>query len=177
MPFPLTFGLTIQSDPSLLRTSHDSANRPPPGAERVDVATFKPVFVPRAERETQKLKDKKDGRGKDKKKAKAIVSFEDDDDDSGAALAIAPQADKDKDKSRKKKKRRKEKGDAEGAGDDVEMWVEKLPPQAVTKFVDAPESAEGKVQLEGPAPPPTSSIQAQVAEGPPRGRKRAIDIL
>jgi G patch domain-containing protein 1 len=85
-----------------------SANRPPPGAERVDVATFKPVFVPRAERETQKLKDKKDGRGKDKKKAKVIVSFEDDD-DSGAALAIAPQADKDKDKSRKKKKRRKEK--------------------------------------------------------------------
>ena len=108
-----------------------------------------------------------------------IVSFEDDDDDddSGAALAIAPQADKDKDKSRKKKKRRKEKGDAEGAGGDVEMWVEKLPPRAVTKFVDAPESAEGKVQLEGPAPPPTSSIQAQVAEGPPRGRKRAIDFL
>jgi G patch domain-containing protein 1 len=94
-----------------------SANRPPPGAERVDVATFKPVFVPRAERETQKLKDKKDGRGKDKKKANAIVSFEDNDDE-GAALAIAPQADKDKDKSRKKKKRRKEKGDAEGAGDD-----------------------------------------------------------
>ena len=27
-------------------------NRPPPGAERVDVATSKPVFVPRGERET-----------------------------------------------------------------------------------------------------------------------------
>ncbi|KAI0256003.1 hypothetical protein BJV78DRAFT_1175026 [Lactifluus subvellereus] len=158
-----------------------SANGPPPGAERVDVATFKPVFVPRGERETQKLQDKKDGRGKDKKKkAKAIVSFEDN--EEGAALAIAPQADnkdKDKDKARKKKKRRKEeKGDAEGAGDgDVEMWVEKPPPQAVADFIDAPEPAEGKVRLEGPTPPPTSSTQARVAEGPPRGRKRAIDFL
>jgi len=37
------------------------------GSETVDVATFKPVFVSRAERETQKQNDKKkDGRGKDK---------------------------------------------------------------------------------------------------------------
>jgi G patch domain-containing protein 1 len=37
------------------------------GSETVDVATFKPVFVSRAERETQKQNDKKkDGRGNDK---------------------------------------------------------------------------------------------------------------
>jgi G patch domain-containing protein 1 len=145
-----------------------SAQRPP---ETVDVATFKPVFVPRGERESQKLKDKKDGgssRGKDKKKAKAIVSFEDD--DEGAALTILPQTDKDKDGTRKKKKRRKEKGNGEG-GEDVDMWVEKPPPQVVTNLVDATVPAEGKVQLEGPAPPPAAT------EGPPRSRKRAIDFL
>jgi G patch domain-containing protein 1 len=150
-----------------------SAERPPAGMESVDVATFKPVFVPRGERKTQKLKDKQDGggRGKDKKKAKVIVSFGD---DEGAALVIAPQADKDN--ARKKKKRRKEKGNGEG-DEDVEMWVEKPPPQAVAGFGDAPAPAEGKVPLEGPAPPPVSSTQAPVAEGPQRGRKRAIDFL
>jgi G patch domain-containing protein 1 len=144
-----------------------SAQRP---RETVNVATFKPVFVPRGERESQKLKNKKDGgssRGKDKKKTKAIVSFEDD--DEGAALTISPQT-TDKDGARKKKKRRKEKGNGEG-GEDVEMWVEKPPPQVVTNLVDATMPIEGKAQLESPAPPPAA------AEGPPRSRKRAIDFL
>jgi G patch domain-containing protein 1 len=147
--------------------------RPPASTETIDVATFRPVFVPRGERETSRLKDKKEGGrgGKDKKKAKAIVSFED---DEGAALVIAPQADKED--ARKKKKRRKEKGNGEG-GEEVEMWIEKPPPQVVASFVDDPAAAaKGKVRLEGPAPP-TLTSSSTVAEGPPRGRKRAIDFL
>jgi G patch domain-containing protein 1 len=111
--------------------------------------------------------------------AKAIVSFEE---DEGAALVIAPQAaDKDKDKSRKKKKRRKEKSsNAEGPGEeeDVEMWVEKAPPQVVDSFATSHSSA--------PVPPKKDArignlsaerTSVQVAEGPSRDRKRAIDFL
>lgn len=173
-----------------------SVDRPPGGMVIVDTATFKPVFVPRAERETQKTTgDKRDGtsRGKDNKKraAKAIVSFEE---DEGAALVIAPQAadkDKDKDKSRKKKKRRKEKGgaNAEGPGEqeDAEMWVEKVPPQVVANFATTrapppPPPPEKEVQMQviggKPAVPLSAeSTSVQVAEGPSRGRKRAIDFL
>ena len=169
--------------------SYEPRSAERPSAESVDMTTFKPVFIPRAERETQKRNDKKDGRGKDKenkKRAKAIVSFEDD--DEGATLVIAPQQaadkDKDKDKARKKKKRRKEgekeekeeKGHA-GGGEDVEMWVEKEPPQVVASFATtAPTpqpSAKEETRIEAPVVPSTSST----TEGPPRGRKRAIDFL
>jgi G patch domain-containing protein 1 len=162
-----------------------SVDRPPTGMVIVDTATFKPTFVRRAERETQKTTgDKKDGtsRGKDNKKrtAKAIVSFEE---DEGAALVIAPLA-ADKDKSRRKKKRRKEKGsaNAEGPGEeeDVEMWVEKVQPQVVASF-----ATTSAPPLQPPPPPekemrtPLSaeSTSVQVEEGPSRGRKRAIDFL
>jgi G patch domain-containing protein 1 len=131
------------------------------------MTTFKPVFVPRAERETQTRKDKRDGRGKDgKKRAKAIVSFEDDDGDDGdegAALVIAPHlavVAADKDKARKKKKRRKEE-------EDVGMWVEKEPPQVVASFAStatvAPlplprqPSAKEESWIEAPVVPSTSS--------------------
>ena len=166
--------------------SYEPRSAERPSAESVDMTTFKPVFIPRAERETQKRNDKKDGRGKDKenkKRAKAIVSFEDD--DEGATLVIAPQQaadkDKDKDKARKKKKRRKEgekeeKGHA-GGGEDVEMWVEKEPPQVVASFATtAPTpqpSAKEETRIEAPVVPSSSST----TEGPPRGRKRAIDFL
>ena len=160
-----------------------SADRPPADSETVDVATFKPVFVPRSARGTQKSKDKDktDGRTKDKKRVKSIVSFEED--DEGAALVIAPQADKDK--ARKKKKRRKEEKEATnivvaGVNEDAEMWVEKAPPQVVASFADAPPAAEGGIRIEGASvPPPTSSSTEvlQRTEGPPRGRKRAIDFL
>ena len=170
--------------------SYEPRSAERPSAASVDMTTFKPVFVPRAERETQKRGDKKEGRGKEKenkRRAKAIVSFED---DEGAALVIAPQqaADKDKDKARKKKKRRKEEKDGEGeekghagGGEDVEMWVEKEPPQVVASFAattapTAPQpsaKAKEETRIEAPVVPSTSST----TEGPPRGRKRAIDFL
>lgn len=192
----------VKSVPAHLRTHSaadqtptykpQSVDRPPAGMVMVDTATFKPVFVPRAERETQKTTgDKRDGRsrGKDNKKraAKAIVSFEE---DESAALVIAPQAtaDKDKDKSRKKKKRRKDKGgaNAEGPGEeqDAEMWVEKVSPQVVASFTTTsappPPLAEKEVQMIGgnsADPLSAESTSVQVVEGPSRGRKRAIDFL
>ena len=174
-------------DVSAMTYEPKSADRPSVDSETVVVAAFKPIFVPRAERRTQKPndkdnKDKKDGRGKDKKRVKSVVSFEDD--DEGAALVIAPQAGKDK--VRKKKKRRKEENGATSVGaaagdEDAEMWVEKAPPQVVASFVDAPSATEGNTRLEGtPVPPPTSTTTTQDLqriEGPPRGRKRAIDFL
>ena len=160
-----------------------SPDRPPADSETVDVTTFKPVFVPRAERGTKKSKDKDktDGRMKDKKRVKSIVSFEDD--DQGAALVIAPQTDKDK--ARKKKKRRKEEKEATnvvvtGVNEDAEMWVEKAPPQVVTSFANAPLASEGGVRIEGASVPPSTSSPTEAiqrTEGPPRGRKRAIDFL
>jgi G patch domain-containing protein 1 len=150
-----------------------STDRPPAGTETVDIATFKPVFVPRAER---KLGEKKEGRAKDKKKAKAIVSFEE---DEGAALVIAPQADKDK--ACKRKKPRKEKGNAEGVEEDAEMWVEKAPPQVVANFTTTTttgaSSPEKEVRIRELEPLSAEPTRAQVAEGPSRGRKRAIDFL
>jgi G patch domain-containing protein 1 len=184
---PRTHSTTDQS----LTYEPRSVDRPPAS---VDTATFKPIFVPRAERKTKKTTgDKRDGtsRGKDNKKrtAKAIVSFEE---DEGAALVIAPQA-ADKDKSRRKKKRRKENGgaNAEGPGEeeDAEMWVEKVPPQVVASFAStgvppspppSPPPPEKEVRMigENPADPlSTESTSVRVADGPPRGRKRAIDFL
>jgi len=157
-----------------------TTERPPAGGAEavvVDAATFKPVFVPRAERETQKQNDKKDRRGKDKKRARAIVSFDEEEGDGGAAtLVIAPQKqadkDKDKDKARGKKKRRKE--EKKEGEEDADTWVEKAPPQVVASFDSArPADSEGEARVEASVLPSTSSV----SEGPPRGRKRAIDFL
>ena len=160
-------------------------------AESVDMTTFKPVFVPRAERETQTRGDKRDGRGKDgKKRAKVIVSFEDDDDED-AALVIAPHlamVAADKDKARKKKKYRKEGGGGWREGEGTHGGRrggcgEKEPPQVVARFAStaaaAPRplprqpSAKEESRIEAPIVPSTSSN----ADGPLRGRKRAIDFL
>ncbi|KAI9512271.1 hypothetical protein F5148DRAFT_1008581 [Russula earlei] len=167
-----------------------SGERPSPGAQgAIDLATFKPVFVPRGKRETHKSRDKNEGggRGKDrdrdkKRAAKAVVSFEDED----AGLVIAPQADTEAEKSRRKKKRRKEErgknaegGEGKEAGD-AETWVEKPPPQVVASFAaGAPNPHnEGKLRIGAPAPGPLPTLSTRdVTEGPARGRKRAIDFL
>jgi G patch domain-containing protein 1 len=173
VPIPLRAHSAVDQPPNYEPRSTD---RPQAGTETVDIATFKPVFVPRAERERQKPSDKREGRGKDKKRAKAIVSFEE---DEGAALVIAPQADKDKDKVRRKKKPRREKGNAEAVAEDAEMWVEKAPPQVVASFAatGASESPVKEVRIGQPEPLSAEPTRAQVVEGPSRGRKRAIDFL
>ncbi|KAI9451844.1 hypothetical protein F5148DRAFT_1277664 [Russula earlei] len=158
-----------------------SGERPSPGAQgAIDLATFKPVFVPRGKRETHKSRDKNEGggRGKDrdrdkKRAAKAVVSFEDGEDAGSGQVAKkeeAPQGGEGKNA---------EGGEGKEEGD-VETWVEKPPPQVVASFAaGAPNPPnEGKLRIGGPARGrlPTLSTR-DVTEGPTRGRKRAIDFL
>ncbi|KAI9507034.1 hypothetical protein F5148DRAFT_1299856 [Russula earlei] len=153
-----------------------SGERPSPGAQgAIDLATFKPVFVPRGKWETHQSRDKNEGggRGKDrdrdkKRAAKAVVSFEDGED--AGLKEEAPQGGEGKNA---------EGGEGKEEGD-VETWVEKPPPQVVASFAaGAPNPPnEGKLRIGGPARGrlPTLSTR-DVTEGPTRGRKRAIDFL
>ncbi|GJE93220.1 G patch domain-containing protein [Phanerochaete sordida] len=143
----------------------------PAEPEKVDLATFKPTFVPRGEREARKEKDK----SRKKEKKRPLVSF--DDDEAGLQIDVsAAKRSKDKHRSKKegrekdddgerKKKRRKEK--REGADEDEDsMWVEKPPPEVVQSL---------PVEEAPSAPPPEAHGESAV--GPPRGRKRAIDFM
>ncbi|TFY78687.1 hypothetical protein EWM64_g5324 [Hericium alpestre] len=136
------------------------------GAAPVDLATFKPTFVPRAERDAHKAKDKDRKDRKKKDKDKGVVSFAmEEDGEDGGALHIAPRrkSEKSRDGS-KKKKRRKEEMAAESAWDD--MWVEKAPPEVV-KALDVSGSMMPMLETGGRG----------VEVGPPRGRKRAVDFM
>ncbi|KAI1790233.1 hypothetical protein LXA43DRAFT_515639 [Ganoderma leucocontextum] len=143
--------------------------RPNEPLEQVDLATFKPTFVPRSERESRKDKD---GKSKEKKKEKkktkvALMSFDAEEDD-GSIPSFGPAPPKEKEKERKKKKRKEKHGEDE----DDSMWVEKPAPEVV-KSLSAPlEPAVGVgdgmlVDGEGDGK----------EAGPQRGRKRAIDFM
>ncbi|KII86063.1 hypothetical protein PLICRDRAFT_56526 [Plicaturopsis crispa FD-325 SS-3] len=126
----------------------------PAADEKVDLATFKPTFVPRGDRSTKKDKDKKEKKDK-KKKGKVLVSFEMDEDQGEE-----PVRSKDKDRERPKKKMRKEK---DGGDDDDGMWVEKPPPEVVKNISAPPLHLHGDPAMDS---------------GPPtKGRKRAIDFM
>ncbi|KAI8996466.1 hypothetical protein BD414DRAFT_478086 [Trametes punicea] len=147
---------------------------PPPPAmaatEKVDLATFKPTFVPRAERDSRKEKtaEKKDKKSKDKKKTKtSLMSFDVEDDAMPPSFGPSVSKPKDVDKERKKKKR-KERHEKE---EDDSMWVEKPPPEVVK-------------DLSLPPPLPPDGLESTPTEaangtevGPPRGRKRAVDFM
>ncbi|RPD64508.1 DUF1604-domain-containing protein [Lentinus tigrinus ALCF2SS1-7] len=170
----------VLSPPPPQKAAETPAPPPPqPNAlgEKIDLATFKPTFVPRSERESgkdrasEKSKEKKKDR--EKKRAKTtLMSFDVEDD--GSIPSFGPTSthrekkhrDRDKDGERKKKKR-KEKHE-EGEEDDS-MWVEKPAPEVVKSLPVAPA--------------PTESSGNDLAEdgndaaGPQRGRKRAIDFM
>ena len=143
--------------------------------EKVDIATFKPTFVPRSERATKKSKSK--DRKDRKKKGKAILSFagEEGEDDG---LSIAPRKNhkehKAKEEEQRRKKQRKEENDL-GREEDVplhdgeDMWVEKAAPDIVRGFESASHS--------NAEPPSVPSESTEPDIGPPRGRKRAIDFM
>lgn len=116
----------------------------------VDLATFKPKFVPRAERTADgNPPSKKRKKDKERRKSgKALVSFEVE--EGGEDSSVVSKS-RDKDKEKKKKRRSKEKDHRkvedekekekkqEEVGDDDEMWVEKAVPQVVQKMnVDPP---------------------------------------
>ncbi|EMD39102.1 hypothetical protein CERSUDRAFT_104368 [Gelatoporia subvermispora B] len=135
--------------------------------EKVDLATFKPTFVPRSERDSRK--DKEAGKDKKdrKKKAKTTLSFDVEDDGFGPSLG-APKP-KDKDRERKKKRRKERKEEDE----DDSMWVEAPPPEAVKSL---PLSVPSDVPSDKP-PDRTPAAASEKEAGPPRGRKRAIDFM
>jgi G patch domain-containing protein 1 len=120
----------------------------------VDVATFKPTFIPRegkSKKDSDRAKDKKEKKEK-KKKEKVLVSFQEDEEDGPLQISV---------KDRPKKKRRKDKQPDE----EESMWVEKPAPEVVKEFPIAPSS-----EASAPEPQP-SEPQA------PKGRKRAIDFM
>lgn len=153
------------------RTSQPATSAEP---EKVDLATFKPTFVPRADRESRKDKDK-DKKKEKKKKAATLVSF--DAEDEGLQISVSATRRKDKHKTKekdgekgddgeRKKKKRKEKEKKDEVEEDDSMWVEKPPPEVVQSLPvdDIPSAFPPETNLEG-------------AAGPPRGRKRAIDFM
>ncbi|KAL0580862.1 hypothetical protein V5O48_001154 [Marasmius crinis-equi] len=160
-----------------------SAAAPPPAKtveEPVDLATFKPTFVPREARVT-KTDDSSNDRAerkkkkKDKEKRKAIVSFAMDEGGDGDEGVTEPRPKKKKKRDREGGKVKEKDRDRDKSGkaeelpvDDDDMWVEKPPPTGVeaqsvdVEMVTAPESAQ--------------DVPASVS-APPRGRKRAIDFM
>ncbi|KZT00580.1 uncharacterized protein LAESUDRAFT_764494 [Laetiporus sulphureus 93-53] len=142
--------------------------------EKVDLASFKPTFVPRSERESRKDKSKdKDKKEKDKKKKSAnkatLMSFDVEEDGFGLNLG-AVRREKDKDKERKKKKLKEHKEKEE----DDSMWVEKPLPEAVKSIVMdiSPPDVPARASAE---PSPVVTAEGEVKG--PRGRKRAIDFM
>lgn len=139
--------------------------------EKVDLSTFKPTFVPRADRESRKDKSSTTREKKEKKKSKpALVSF--DDEEGGLKLSIsAPKRKKhkeDKDGERKKKKRKEKDKHTE---DDDAMWEEAAPPEVVQKL----ETQSSATVIPGvDSEKPTSGERPA---GPSRGRARAVDFM
>ncbi|EKM50069.1 uncharacterized protein PHACADRAFT_153394 [Phanerochaete carnosa HHB-10118-sp] len=140
--------------------------------EKVDLTTFKPMFVPRGEREARKDKDKT--KDKKKKKAAPLVSFDAEDEGLQIDVSAAKRRDKhkskDKGKEREKdedgerKKKRKRKGAEDG--EDDSMWIEKPPPEVAQSLpVD-----------DVPSEPPLE-VDTESVAGLQRGRKRAIDFM
>ena len=123
----------------------------------VDLATFKPKFVPRAERTVEDNPPSKK-RKKDKEKRKsgrALVSFEVEEDGEDTSLSSKT---KEKEKEKRKKRTPKDKdprkdGDRMGklkeeVGDDDEMWVEKAVPKVVKEMHIDPSPKLSKDQVE-----------------------------
>ncbi|CAK5267218.1 unnamed protein product [Mycena citricolor] len=142
---------------------------PPAEEGPVDLATFKPTFIPRdgkgkkAADGTQDTDKKRDSRKRDRKERtnRVLVSFEDDDDGAAGGLQITP-----KEKPSKKKRRKEKRKDAAEDVDDDAMWVEKPVPAVV--------------QARAASPSLDVNVGGSVAPNPeilPKGRKRAIDFM
>lgn len=143
--------------------------------EKIDLASFKPTFVPRADRDSrkEKTKEKKEKKGK-KGKLKALLTFDVEEEASlGAPVLSKPKAkrkdrDKEKDGEREKKKR-KERKESE---DDDSMWVEAPPPEVVksipTEVIALASSPARDVVMQSPLHEETKST---------RTRKRAVDFM
>ncbi|KAF4569550.1 hypothetical protein EYR36_009345 [Pleurotus pulmonarius] len=130
-------------------------------SEPVDLATFKPVFVPRESKSKgDEKKEKKEKRKKEKEKKTGMVSFAMDEDQGEESVPV-------KERPKKRKKRDKEKGkEKEGKkGENEGMQVDKPPLEVV-------ESLPSEV-------PHTQSVEPNDAGSNRslKGRKRAVDFM
>lgn len=141
---------------------------------KVDLASFKPTFVPRSERETKSSKTNGDRTERSKKsKSKAILSFADEDgEDSGLGAPAIPKdkskkrKDREKDKKGREKKRRRE-----DKAEDEDLWEEKPTPAVVLQL-------EKQVQAAGTTKESRVEVVTDRREpGPYRQRKRAEDFM
>ncbi|KAH9951091.1 hypothetical protein B0H21DRAFT_705771 [Amylocystis lapponica] len=138
-------------------------------SEKVDIASFKPTFVPRSERDSRK--DKPKDKDKDKRKKKSsnkapLMSF-DVEDGLGPGLGAPARV---KDRERKKKRRKEHKTEE----DDDTMWVEKPPPEVVQVIAAGPTAAAFRPES---IPDDTAVKVEEHLAAPSRGRKRAIDFM
>lgn len=164
-------------------TSHDT--------EEVDLATFKPTFVPRAERESHNEKSSKDKEEEKKRErrekkrkerhAKTLVSF---DADGEEGLQVVPKKHKSKDKDgERKKKKRKERHTKGGEDEDDNMWVEAPAPEVVQHLdmskVPREEkgAAEAGSSITPPSGPTTPGEHLNELHPTHKPRKRAIDFM
>ena len=180
--------ISTAKDPT---TAQEAVSSYQPGAANdnithsVDLASFKPTFVPRSGRhkDKDKSRDKDKDKGKSGKKDKekkkkgksTLVSFELEE----GGEDVPPrhkdadhEKERDKDRSRRKdkdhggkSKKKRKKNEVED--DDDSMWVEKPPPEAVQS-------------LSLPDPTLRTSDEGAMGSkeaGPLRGRKRAIDFM
>jgi G patch domain-containing protein 1 len=139
--------------------------KPPPAngiVEDVDLATFKPTFIPRGSKPKDAEKKEKKNKKQKSSKGGTLVSF-DVDEDGGESLSLtaAHRKHRDRDSERPRKKKRK---DREGDGGE-DMWVEKPPPDIVKALPITEVSPDEGGQVNGQE------------SGPPRARKRAIDFM
>ena len=150
--------------PAPAPTATDGTKKRVLADEKVDLATFKPTFVPRDSQShsgngkapaTMEKKSKKS-------KVGALVSF-DVDEDGGESLSISARRET-KERDRPKKKRKKHRGHV----DEEEVWVEKPPPDIVRDLpAERPQDDHDTMKVG----------DTEGVVGPPRGRKRAVDFL
>ncbi|KAI0343331.1 hypothetical protein BDW22DRAFT_1407187 [Trametopsis cervina] len=165
---PVEVSVKDEPLPSILPSKVVEPTKPPVD-EKVDLATFKPTFIPRTERDSRTKDKDREKDKKKKKKVKTLISFDDNEEDGGLQLNVKPQKRKDgeklkdKDGERKKKKRKETKAEEEDDG----MWVEKPAPEAVQNITFTTQTSSET---------PQDGISEGIA-GPPRGRKRAVDFM
>ncbi|PVG04697.1 DUF1604-domain-containing protein [Serendipita vermifera] len=105
-------------------------------SEPIDLATFRPTFVSRANRDGKKDGDKPTDKSQKEKKKKAPVTLSFSEEDAGLTVVPSKKRKRDKDKEGQSSKKKKEK-EPEATikmnvdDEDDEMWVEKEAPSAV----------------------------------------------
>ncbi|CAG8654042.1 15352_t:CDS:2, partial [Acaulospora colombiana] len=105
-------------------------------SEPIDLATFRPTFISRANRDDKKDGDKYTDKPQKEKKKKAAVTLSFAEDDVGLTVIPSKKRKRDKDKEGQSSKKKKEKESEkiikmDVDEDDDEMWVEKEVPSTV----------------------------------------------